>query len=349
MRSLSKYAYLNALLRAKLSARLDGQALASLARSTDLQAAAGLLRDTEYRPVATAIDEGATLQRLEKILVEIEIGRYRAIIRHAKGDVAETVFALMEIHDVGKVERIIRTWNEKAWDDRDGIIAGKICYDIPVEAMLKASSIEEIILLLEDTPYRRPLVRAYEGFRRSGTLFCLEAALETDYYRRLGEVVKGLDGTDRLAAARILGTEVDIRNVEILLRLTRYTDLPTAEARRVLLPGGYHLSEDLLLRAYSAKDTRAFIDALSFAPLPSSGPMRSAGEALEQMRFLGELLEEALASEARRALAGYPFTIGMVIAYLSLTRAESRRVRRILVGKSLGLPAERILQASAGA
>lgn len=348
MRALSKYAYLNAFLRAKLSARLDAQSLASLARAADLQEAAGLLRETDYRPVAAAIDEGATIQALEKILAEIEIGRHRAILRHARGDVAETVSALMELFDVGKVERILRTWSEKAWDERDGIIDQRICYDIPVDAMLKAASIEEIILLLEDTPYRKPLVRAYDAFRRSGTLFCLEAAIETDYYRRLGEIVRRLGGTDRLAAARIVGTEVDIRNVEILLRLTRYADLPTAEARRVLLPGGLHLDEELLLRAYSAKDTRAFIDALRFAPLPSSGSLRGAGDALGQMRFLGELLEEALDAEARRALGGFPFTIGTVIAYLSLTRAESRRVRRVLVGKSLGLTAERILR-SAGA
>ena len=348
MRSLSKYAFLNALLRAKLSARLSEGVLASLARSADLPEAAGLLRDTEYRPVAAAIDEGAPLQKAEKILIEIEIDRHRAILRHAKGGIADFVFVLMELYDVGKVERIIRIWHEKAWDDRDGIIAEKICYDIPVEAMLKASSIEEIILLLEDTPYRKPLVSAYEGYRRSGQLFSLEAALETDYYRRLWEAVKELDRADRAAASRIIGTEVDIRNVEILLRLTRYTDFPTAEARRVLLPGGYHLSDDLLLRAYSAKDTRAFIYALRFAPLPSSGSLKGAGEALEQMRFLGALLEEALASEARRALAGYPFTIGTVIAYLSLSRAESRRVRRILVGKSLGLAAEKILQVASG-
>jgi V/A-type H+-transporting ATPase subunit C len=346
MRSLAKYAYLNAFLRARLSARLDEGFLSSLARAADLPEAAGLLRNTEYRPVAEAIDGGATLQRAEKILIEIEIGRSRAILRHATGDVAGFVSALMELYDVGKVERIIRIWKEKAWDDRDGIIAEKICHDIPTEAMLKASSIEELILLLEDTPFRKPLVSAYEQYRRSGKIFFLEASLETDYYRRLWEAVKRLGRADRLVASRILGTEVDIRNVEILLRLTRYSDFPAAEARRVLLPGGFHLRDDLLLRAYSAKDTRAFIDALRSVLLSSVGALNSAGEALEQMRILGMILEGALAAEALRALAGFPFTIGTVIAYLSLSRAESRQVRRILVGKSLGLAAEKILQAA---
>lgn len=346
MRSLAKYAYLNALLRAKLGERLDEAALGSLARAADLAEAAGMLKDTEYRPVAAAIEEGTPLRRVEKILVEIEIERHRAILRHAKGDVAEFVFILMELYDVEKVEQIIRVWNEKAWDERDAIIAPRICVEIPVEEMLKASSIEELILRLEDTPYRKPLISAYERYRRSGAIFHFEAAIESDYYRRLREAVDRLGGADRKAAARIIGTEVDIRNIEILLRLLRYTDYPAAEARRVLLPGGYHLSDDLLLKAYAARDARAFIDVLRFTPLPSPGRGESPGDGLEQMRLLEEMLEEALAAEARRALAGFPFTIGTVIAYLSLTRAETRRVRRILVGKSLGLPAEKIYRAA---
>lgn len=346
MRSLAKYAYLNAFLRAKLSERLGEDRLASLAGAADLAEAAGMLRETEYRRVSAAIDENAPLRTVEKTLAEIEIGRHRAILRHAGGEVAAFVFTLMELYDVQKVEQVIRIWKEKAWDERDAIIAPAICRELPTEAMLKASSIEEIILLLEDTPYRKPLVSAYEQYRRTGALFHLESALESDYYRRLREAVAKFGGTDRAAAERIIGTEVDIRNVQILLRLMRYTDYPAVEARRLLLPGGCHLSEELLLRAYSAKDARAFMGALRIAPPAAPAAPRGAGGTLEQMRLLEGLLDETLAAAARTALAGYPFTIGTVIAYLTLARAESRQVRRILMGKSLGLPAERIRRAA---
>ncbi len=192
MISLARYAFLNAFLRARLRARLDERFFASLARAADLQEAAAMLLDTEYRPVAAAIERGAAPEAAEKLLIELEIERHRAILRHAKGAVAEFVFALLELYDVGKVERIIRIWSEKAWEERDGIIAETICREIPVEAMLKASGIEEIILLLEETPYRKPLVSAYPRYRRTGKLFTLESAIEIDYYRRLGEAVRGL-------------------------------------------------------------------------------------------------------------------------------------------------------------
>lgn len=301
-----------------------------------------MLLDTEYRPVAAAIERGAAPEAAEKLLIELEIERHRAILRHAKGAVAEFVFALLELYDVGKVERIIRIWSEKAWEERDGIIAETICREIPVEAMLKASGIEEIILLLEETPYRKPLVSAYPRYRRTGKLFTLESAIEIDYYRRLGEAVRGLGRADRLAAARIIGTEVDIRNIENLLRLMRYTGLTAEEARRTLLPGGHRLREDLLLRAYTAKSPRLVVETLGGVSLPPPSAAREA-DALEQLRFVGTLLEEALASEARHALAGFPFGIGTVIAYLSLSRAESWRIRRILAGKSLGIAAEQLV------
>jgi len=342
MISLARYAFLNAFLRARLRARLDERFFASLARAADLQEAAAMLLDTEYRPVAAAIERGAAPEAAEKLLIELEIERHRAILRHAKGAVAEFVFALLELYDVGKVERIIRIWSEKAWEERDGIIAETICREIPVEAMLKASGIEEIILLLEETPYRKPLVSAYPRYRRTGKLFTLESAIEIDYYRRLGEAVRGLGRAYRLAAARIIGTEVDIRNIENLLRLMRYTGLTAEEARRTLLPGGHRLREDLLLRAYTAKSPRLVVETLGGVSLPPPSAAREA-DALEQLRFVGTLLEEALASEARHALAGFPFGIGTVIAYLSLSRAESWRIRRILAGKSLGIAAEQLV------
>ena len=108
MISLARYAFLNAFLRARLRARLDERFFASLARAADLQEAAAMLLDTEYRPVAAAIERGAAPEAAEKLLIELEIERHRAILRHAKGAVAEFVFALLELYDVGKVERIIR-------------------------------------------------------------------------------------------------------------------------------------------------------------------------------------------------------------------------------------------------
>lgn len=342
MRSLSTYAYLNASLRARLSRRLTEQQLATLARAADLTEVAGLLRDTDYRAVARVLGEGASLTKAEKAIRETEIARHRDVIRHAREPVRRVVFALMEIYDVEKVEGLLRLWSEKAWEERDGIIEEKICAAIPVEEILKASSIEEIILLLDATPYKRPLMASYERYRRSHQIFCLESAIETDYYRRTGDTIQELSAADRAAAARLIGVEIDIRNVEMLIRLMRYSNLPAGELPGVLLPGGSNLNERLLTRAYTAKSPRELMDAMKLPPL------RNSRDTLEQLRLLQAILEEVVRAEARHALAGYPFTIGTVIAYFILGRSEARQIRRIIVGKYLGLSPDRIARAASG-
>ena len=342
MKSLKKYVYLNALLRARLSRCLDRREMSALTGAADMSEVASLLRGTDYRELSTRIESGAPLQLIEKALLRIEIGRYRSVLRHARGTVADLIFSLMELYDVGKVQGLLRLWREREWEERDSIIDEKICWDIPADDILKAASIEEIILLLDATPYKNALMNGYERYRHSGQLFPLEVALEADYYQRLWETVDALGRLDSLVAARIMGLEIDICNIEILLRLKRYSSLTAGDARGVLLPGGLHFSEQLLVDAYSSRDAGALITTLRTMPLPL--PRSIAGErgTIDQLRLIQALLEETLEREARRALGMYPFTIGTVIAYFALMRAEARAVRRILAGKSLGLPTERI-------
>lgn len=341
MKSLKRYVYLNALLRARLSRRLGAHEMNALTNAADVSEIASLLKNTDYRELSPLIESGAPLGLVENALLGIEIGRYRSALRHAKGAAADVIFALMEHYDVGKVEGLLRLWKEKELEARDGIIEEKICWDIPVDDVLNAASIEEIILLLDATPFKKALASGYERYRRSGQIFPLEAALETDYFQRLWETVGKLGALDRSTASRIMGIEIDIRNVESLARLKRYTGLPAGEARDALLPGGLHLSEQRLMDAYSSRDPRTLITLLKMMP---PLPRAAGGErgTIDQLRLIHALLEDVLERDAQRALGGYPFTIGTVIAYFTLMRAESHAVRRIIAGKYLGLPAERI-------
>ncbi|MCX6357152.1 MAG: V-type ATPase subunit, partial [Candidatus Aureabacteria bacterium] len=179
----------------------------------------------------------------------------------------------------------------------------------------------------------------------SQQLFPLETAIETDYYRRLQQAVEALGSSDCAVASRMIGSEIDIRNIEILLRLLRYSTMPAGELAEVLLPGGLHLNQRLLLSAYASRQTGELLDVLRILPrsLTASRPKEAAG----QLEFLKAVLEEVVAGEARRALSGFPFSIGTVIAYFILARSESRRLRRILVGKYLGVPGNRLARTTA--
>lgn len=342
MKSLKQYVYLNALLRARLSQRLGAGEMNALINAADMSAVASLLEHTDYRELSPLIESGTPLKLIEKALLKIEIGRYRSALRHARGAVANLIFSLMELYDVGKVQGLLRLWKEGEMEEHDIIIEEKICWNIPEDKILNAASIEEIILLLDATPFKKALTSGYARYRQSGRLFPLETALEADYFQRLWETMGKLSARDRSAASRILGLEIDIRNVESLARLKRYTGLPASDARDVLLPGGLNLNQQRLLDAYSSRAPRTLIAMLRMAPPPLPMAMGGGRGTIDQLRLIHAFLENVLERDARRALGGYPFTIGTVIAYFTLMRVESHTVRRIIAGKYLGLPAERI-------
>ena len=65
-------------------------------------------------------------------------------------------------------------------------------------------------------------------------------------------------------------------------------------------------------------------------------------DAVSRMALLERILEEILMWEIRRILTGYPFTIGIIIAYFVLKRSEIRRIMTVLNAKFYALPEERI-------
>ena len=58
------------------------------------------------------------------------------------------------------------------------------------------------------------------------------------------------------------------------------------------------------------------------------------------MSFVENFLHEILLKEVRRALSGYPFTIGTILSYLILKNSETKNVVSLLYAKNLGLKKE---------
>jgi V/A-type H+-transporting ATPase subunit C len=53
-------------------------------------------------------------------------------------------------------------------------------------------------------------------------------------------------------------------------------------------------------------------------------------------------MEEIMRQEVQRILSGYPFTIGIILAYFMLKRNELDRVRIVLNAQQQGIGPERI-------
>jgi vacuolar-type H+-ATPase subunit C/Vma6 len=75
----------------------------------------------------------------------------------------------------------------------------------------------------------------------------------------------------------------------------------------------------------------------------SPGPytkIKDLGESNNQQ--LEEFLSAALKQQARKALSGFPFTIGTVLGYLVLKKDETRNLISLLYAKKFGWEKEQI-------
>jgi len=70
-----------------------------------------------------------------------------------------------------------------------------------------------------------------------------------------------------------------------------------------------------------------------------SSPSADSGARLQ---LIGRILDEIKHQEVRRILCGYPFTVGIILAYFVLKRDELKRVRTLINAKYYGKPQERI-------
>jgi V/A-type H+-transporting ATPase subunit C len=340
MSALATYAYLNARLRAKLSKLISPQLYEQLARTADLATLLGALRQTEYAASFQTALSAQDIPRAEAALVEQLILSHREVAAHSKGEVRHFIEELMRQFEVENLKVILRVW--KAKEGSEFVYRGYISNEIPVDAILQAETIEEIIVLLGDTPYRKPLGDAREKYKRTDSLFYLEVALDRELYEATWAAIQDLSPPDRRIASKLIGIEIDILNINSILRSKRYYNLGLADVMELMIPGGSKVKEELVREAYPGRDYASVMSALLtgvYGTVPHA--LRTVKE-VQALHLLEGFLRETYARELRKALGGFPFTIGTAIAYLRLKKLEVSNIITLLNAKAFDRPPEEI-------
>lgn len=216
MGRIGKYAFLNAKVRAMRSILLTEGVYQRLMEAHSLQELIQLLSDTQYQHLA---DSGKFKEaaEIERVLTYEESRRIREIEKHSEGDVREFISLFLERYDAERLKVLLRRWHDKE-QEGDEWIRRKIVFDLPVDAMLSATRLKDIVVLLEGTPFQKPLTEAAEAYSEEKSVFPLELAVDRSVYERLWAAVETFGREDRKIAGRLLGLEVDLKNLEWLGR-----------------------------------------------------------------------------------------------------------------------------------
>ncbi len=338
MRDLATYSYANARIRALLSYLLSQPFFSRLLEAKDIYEVMEGLKGTDYKSVQEKFEREETdLAALEKEFVLHDLAAFDKVCDSLAGKrEKEMVFLFIQRYELQELKAMLRIWHKKSPVDIEDYLAGrKIAFDIDFHKIPSAQNVEEIILFLDDTPYKNPLLRAKDKFKRSGSIFYLETALDIDYYKRLLACVETLSAGDRRIARKILGIEIDIENINWLVRARQYYSLSTGEILEMVIPGGSAVSADTVRQSYGGEGKGNLLDNIAVGPY-----MRLKDFASGNVALLENFLYAVLLQEIKRQLAGFPFTIGTVLGYLILKNRETRNLISLLYAKNYGLTKE---------
>jgi V/A-type H+-transporting ATPase subunit C len=351
-RPVTKYGFINAKLRARISKGLDSEHFRRMIEASDINEAVQVLGNTAYSEVPHVYHDTGDIKMVERVILSHEIDAVRELKRYAEGEVETLIDRLLEQYEMEILKDAIRFWFDRMVrirDIEDGysyLYKEPIVHNIDVYTIVYADSEEEIYEALENTPYfdviSEELPRAKEG----GSLYTLETKLEHLYFNRLREAAEEFSGRDREIAERILGTQIDIENISRISRYIRFYRDAGKQGELSFIPGGGNLS---------GKELEAVLDAAEpmEALLSRLGTGFGDKQAFEQLkgkredtsvRMLLTLVEEILEEEIRKLLYGYPFTVGIVLAYCFIKKNEIQKVIRVLNGKYYGTEQSRLNQ-----
>lgn len=335
MRELAAYSFVNAKVRAMISFLIGPELFSRMLDAEDFYKALELLKESPYHKdaVEKLPKEITDLRLIEKQFIKNDLDIHRKIHRSIPGKIEKELMGLfIEKYEIEQLKVALRIWNKKIPINIDDFLLGeKISFDIDYKKIIYAPNIEEIIIILENAPYRKPVLNTRQKFKETGSTFYMEAALDMDYYQRLLSCVELLSSRDQEIAKRVIGIEIDSENINWLIRMRKYYSLAAGDILEWVIPGGTRINKESITSLYTTNGLTKIVDSVAL------GPYAKIKELIEEnMSFIENFLHEILLKEVKKALSGYPFTIGVILGYIVLKRNETKNIVSLLYAKNLG-------------
>jgi vacuolar-type H+-ATPase subunit C/Vma6 len=340
---VSKYSLVNARIRARLAALLSPDTFAHCAAARDLSEFYTTLAGTIYEPVLSRPEVALDPRVAERLLVEQEVQWHAELLKDLRDPERDLVATLLEKYEIENLKAALRVREgDRDKDDLRYIIRKNLPHALPFQSIAEARSLDDVLAYLVATPYLIPVRSSLDEYKQRGTLFPTEIALELDFYNRIKQKIEKLSRGDKPIARRLIGLEIDIKNISWLIRLKFYYNVPTGELIDYNIPGGFRMTSDRMRHAFiadSIKEVLAVALERSFQP---AAELARKEEDLSKLFLLELILWNYLIHEAKKTFGGFPFTIGTVLSYLILKRTEIRNLITILNGKVLKLNRDEI-------
>ena len=335
MTRIGTYGMINAKVRAMRSFLISPATYRSLIDAKGLRGFSSALAETPYRDSLKTVDITEAGQ-FEALLFRKEINQFRAIEKFSRRNPHQLIGLLLERYDCERLKILLRYRHRHETSVPD-VLYESIVYPVDAGRILSANKPADLIPLLEGTPYRSILTETVSEYEAKKSLFPVEVALDKRLFQALLQCARSFRKKDRTIAERMLGIEIDIKNIEWFYRYRQYYDLASADIIDLLLPHGFRFTADMVRRLAGGENLFQVIgDAIPGIEFPGN---QSEGEP-QMWESLVRMLNHLLFHESGNAFGGFPFSIGSILGYFYRLRFETRNIQAIFYAKYYGLTAE---------
>jgi len=341
-RGVTAYSVIHATVRALYSTMLPPETWDALIQAHDFDAVLGILSKTVYGPYLEIERQALTARRAvyqtKRHLADV----YEKLVRLAPDPGRQLLLQLWRLYEVDNLKATLRGVETGAsWDQVRYLLFPMAKYTAltpaEMERMVQSGDVARAIERTRATPYYNTLTHALERYQAEQNLFPLEVALDLDYHRGLWESINQLTGTDHEQALRIVGTVLDVENLLWAIRYRVYHHLSEQEIINYTLPLGYQVCDEDI-RAIAAGASIASVVKRIYPNVDGlEGLSEQTGAGLTTLELA---LQRHIVNMCRAVFVGYPFHIGIPVAYLLLNEHEIRDLTVLVEAKASHLATE---------
>lgn len=345
---LELYSFINAKIKTRLNNFLIGDALEGAIHAKTVTECFLPFRGTPYEVLEKIYSATGDLKMVEAQIFAMELSLYLDVLKYVEEPVAEFVRALTRSPEVEYIKNTIRLWFDahvrgRTIDDRTVYCYRGPCIDkFDVDKVISAQNVVAVIEEFRNTEYFPVLEKELPQSAKLGTLFSFETALDKQYYKLLTLACQKLPKADVKVAEKFIALDVDIENIASLVRLGTFSYARTTDITQYLIDYKGAMNVSTLVSANTSENPLAVAYALLSKKYAGIASLWSRGDAGIKLAGLERVLHEIRTMEARRLLAGNPFSIGIIIAYFVLLKNEFASVRTVLNAKYYELSEDRI-------
>jgi V/A-type H+/Na+-transporting ATPase subunit C len=206
---------------------------------------------------------------------------------------------------------------------------------LPIDELLNADNIPEILTQLEKTPYAAIARYGSENFDKKQDVFTIETAINHQYFTGLKYQFNMINDDDKCLLQPILGRIIDQTNLIWLLRYRLKYNLSSSHTYFLLISGGLYLNSNYLILLSQIEKLEQIFPILP----PQINLLLNDADSIHKIELI---LEKDINRAARLLLKSNSFSFAHAFTYLLLREKQLSQLHALLKGKLLHLTDDEI-------